>query len=78
LRLKGFSLSNGSGDSWCILKVLLMFLVELGLDSGLHTCKAGTLLLEPHLQFILLWLVWKWSLADVAGLTLNCDPLDPK
>jgi hypothetical protein len=32
-----------------------------GLNSGLHaykagTCKAGTLLLEPHLQSILVWL----------------------
>jgi hypothetical protein len=27
------------------------FLVYWGLNSGLSTCKAGTLLLEPHLQF---------------------------
>jgi hypothetical protein len=27
-------------------------LVGLGLNSELHTCKAGTLLLEPHLQSI--------------------------
>jgi hypothetical protein len=25
------------------------------LNSGLHTCNAGVLLLEPHLQSILLW-----------------------
>jgi hypothetical protein len=26
------------------------------MNSGLHACKAGTLLLEPHLQSVLLWL----------------------
>jgi hypothetical protein len=25
-------------------------------NSGFHACKAGTLLLEPHFQSILLWL----------------------
>jgi hypothetical protein len=29
---------------------------DCGLNSGLRTCKAGALLLEPHLQTILLWL----------------------
>jgi hypothetical protein len=36
----------------------------LGLNSGLHVCKAGALLLEPHLQSILLWLFWRWDLAN--------------
>jgi hypothetical protein len=26
------------------------------LNSGVHACKSGFLLLKPHLQFILLWL----------------------
>jgi hypothetical protein len=30
----------------------------LGLNSGLHICKASALLLESHLQTILLWLVF--------------------
>jgi hypothetical protein len=29
--------------------------------SSLHACKAGTLLLEPNLLSILLWLFWKWG-----------------
>jgi hypothetical protein len=29
---------------------------DWGLNSELHVCKAGTLLLELHLQSILLWL----------------------
>jgi hypothetical protein len=32
-----------------------------GLNSGLHTCKAGVLLIEPHLQSIFIWLFWRWS-----------------
>nr|XP_020014905.1 tumor necrosis factor ligand superfamily member 10-like isoform X3 [Castor canadensis] len=27
-----------------------------GLNSGLHTCKTGALLLEPNFQLFLLWL----------------------
>jgi hypothetical protein len=38
-----------------------------GLNSGLWACKVGALLLEPHLQSILLWLFWKWGLP-------NCFP----
>jgi hypothetical protein len=35
---------------------------DLGFNSGLHTCKAGMcLLLETHLQSILLWLFWRWG-----------------
>jgi hypothetical protein len=34
---------------------------DWGLNSGLCTCKAVTLLLEPHLQSILLWLFWRWG-----------------
>jgi hypothetical protein len=42
------------------LQVLLGSLsIVLGLNSGLHACKAGTLLFEPHLQSILLWLFWR-------------------
>jgi hypothetical protein len=32
------------------------FLMGCGLNSGLHTCRAGALPLEPHIQSILLWL----------------------
>jgi hypothetical protein len=30
------------------------------LNSGLRVCQAGGVLLEPHLQSILLWLFWRW------------------
>jgi hypothetical protein len=31
------------------------------LNSGLCACKAVALPLEPYLQFILLWLFWRWE-----------------
>jgi hypothetical protein len=31
------------------------------LNSGLCTCKAGALPLEPHFWSILLWLFWMWG-----------------
>jgi hypothetical protein len=34
------------------------------LNSGLLTCIAGDLLLEPHLQFISFWLFWKLGLIN--------------
>jgi hypothetical protein len=33
------------------------------LNSGVHTCKADAVPLEPHLQSILLWLFWRWGLS---------------
>jgi hypothetical protein len=32
-----------------------------GLNSGLHACKAGSVLLEPCLQPFLLWLNWRYG-----------------
>jgi hypothetical protein len=47
------------------------------LNSRLCAHEAGTLLLEPCLQFILLWLFWRWGLENyLSGLTLNRDPPD--
>jgi hypothetical protein len=47
------------------------------LNSGLHTCKAGALLLEPCLQSILFWLFWRWGLKNyLSGLASNLRPLD--
>jgi hypothetical protein len=41
---------------------------------ALH-CKAGSLSLEPHLQFILLWLFWRWGLVKYfSWLASNCHP----
>jgi hypothetical protein len=59
--------------------VLFCFWSNWGLNSALclqsykaNNHKAGTLLLEPHLQSILLWLFWRWGLKNyLAGLASN-------
>jgi hypothetical protein len=44
------------------------------LNSGLHVYKAGTLLLDSHLQSILLWLFWRWSFVNyLRRLASNYD-----
>jgi hypothetical protein len=47
--------------------------VDCGLNSGLHTCKAGALPLEPHLQSILLRLFWR-SGSFRKRTASKCDP----
>jgi hypothetical protein len=37
---------------------------DWALNSGHHTCQVVTLPLEPHLQSILLWLLWSWGLKN--------------
>jgi hypothetical protein len=55
--------------------ILLYFWWDRGLNSGLHTCKAGVLLLESHLQSTLLWLFWRWGLENyLSGLASNLNP----
>jgi hypothetical protein len=44
--------------------VVVFFWWDWSLNSGLHTCKAGILLLESYLQSILLWLFWRWALKN--------------
>jgi hypothetical protein len=54
-----------------------IFLMGLGfeLSASIHTCKAGALLLKPHLQSILLWLFWRWDLVNyLPRLASNCNP----
>jgi hypothetical protein len=49
---------------------------DWGLNSGFHACKAGSPVLKPHLQSILLWLFWRWALENYfPGLASNWDPL---
>jgi hypothetical protein len=43
---------------------LLSLLLLFGLNSMLQACKTGAVLLEPHLQSILLWLFWRWGLLN--------------
>jgi hypothetical protein len=43
------------GPQFLILSLFFFFWWHWGLNLGLHTCKAGTLLLEPRLQSISLW-----------------------
>jgi hypothetical protein len=37
---------------------------DWGLNSGACACKASALMLDPQLQSILLWLFWRWGLAN--------------
>jgi hypothetical protein len=50
------------------------------LNSGLCTCKAGTLLIGPNLQSIMLWLFWRWGVfwtTCLAGLELGSSWSQP-
>jgi hypothetical protein len=57
------------------LSLHLFFWWDWGLNSGLCAGKAGALLLEPHLQSILLWLFWRgwgpWELFSRVDLELR-------
>jgi hypothetical protein len=49
-------------------------LISLFFLEGLSLNKADTLLLEPQLQSILLWLFWRQGLKNyLLGLALNFD-----
>jgi hypothetical protein len=49
--------------------------MNLGKVRGVLWNKAGSLWLEPHLQSILLWLLWRWGSPDyLSRLASNCDP----
>jgi hypothetical protein len=56
--------------------LFFFFWWDWDLNSGFFTCKAGALLLESHIQSILLSLVWRWgSLTNyLPGLALNLSP----
>jgi hypothetical protein len=41
---------------------------------GVWTCKAGALLLEPHLQSILFWLFWRWGSWEFVQAGLELQP----
>jgi hypothetical protein len=52
---------------------MFVFFVELGFELR----PSCTVLLEPHLQNILFWLIWKWGLLNyLPGLASNWGPLD--
>jgi hypothetical protein len=40
------------------------FFVGLGFEFRVCACKAGALPLEAHFRFIVLWLFWRWGLAN--------------
>jgi hypothetical protein len=57
--------------------LIIFFLWDWGLNLRLCACKAGALLHESHLQYILLWLFLEMGLMNyLPRLALNCDPLD--
>jgi hypothetical protein len=54
-------------------KISFFFLVGLGFDlRALHSQSTCSIPLESHLQFVLLWLFWRWGSCE---LTLNVDLL---
>jgi hypothetical protein len=56
--------------------LIFFFWYDWGLNSGVHVYKAGTLLLEPQLQSILLWLFSRWSFTNyLPRLASNSNPL---
>jgi hypothetical protein len=64
------SYSNFSVLSCCLWNWALNF------NQGFLLEKAGPLPLEPYLQFILLWLFWRWGLWNyLPKLALNCNSL---
>jgi hypothetical protein len=44
-----------SGDLQCVWMANFFFWWDWSLNSWLCACKAGALLIEPHLQYVLLW-----------------------
>jgi hypothetical protein len=50
--------------------------VGLGFNSGFCACQEGALLLDSHLQTILLWLFWRFQVNYLPRLALNRDPPD--
>jgi hypothetical protein len=60
---------------FCLFGVL----VALGFELSVPRLQSRrvALLLEPHLQFILLWLFWRWDLLSyLPRLASNCNPPD--
>jgi hypothetical protein len=54
---------------------LQVFFFSWGLNSGLSICKPVVIPLEPHFQFIVLWLFWRWDhMKYLPRLALNHDP----
>jgi hypothetical protein len=57
-----------------LLPLLLLLWWDWGSKSGLPTCKAGSVPLEPLSQSILLWLFWRRGLEHyLLGLTSNLN-----
>jgi hypothetical protein len=67
-----FSLNFMYRDHILFTYTTLFFGWYWGLNSGLHTCKAGAL--PPHLQFILLWLFWRWGFHKLFARAGFLDP----
>jgi hypothetical protein len=63
---------------WVLFPIFLSsFFGEIGVWLRFHSCKIGALLPEPHLQFILLRLFWRWGAHNyLPGLALHLDPPD--
>jgi hypothetical protein len=61
-------------DSWKMVSFINFFWWNWGLNSGLCTCKAWALPLEPCFQSTSFWLFWRWGLLNyLPWLTSNLD-----
>jgi hypothetical protein len=63
-------------NDYCISVFFLLFFCETEVwTQGLHAYKTGALLLQPHLQSVLLWLFWRWDMMIyLPRLALNFNP----
>jgi hypothetical protein len=83
LVVKTYSLCCTGGpkqtSSMALINIMsfIFFLILFLWYIGSCTCKAGILPLEQHCQSILLWSLWKWSLANYfPGLASSLYPPD--
>jgi hypothetical protein len=53
--------------TWSVMNIIFLFgfflggQADWGLNLELCAWKEDVLLLEPHLQSIFLWLIWRWA-----------------
>jgi hypothetical protein len=52
------------------------FFIGLGFELRASHLQSRSLLLDPHLQSILLWLIWKWDLTNYLPVASTCDSPD--
>jgi hypothetical protein len=49
---------------YLFIYLFIYLLWDWGLNSGFRICKAGAVPLEPQLQSISVWLLWRWCISN--------------